>query len=241
MITKQRDIADSKWSVDALHMYQKKLSSYSIPVSISLPLSCSCFGWGQVSIPVLQQQFWTSCPIELCLHSSIVMKTFILSRALFNLHKNLLAWLQNPFSWVSYWEEGFFFLACPGHFMHLLKNKHPHPCPCACLHWIGKYTLEGLKMITLPDGAGIRTQASFWLEQEELISENNFYSHHLVQSNLMFFSYSEIMKTLLQLLIQFINYLVLHFSNIFADNIFYACKKACKLYCHYKKHLSDLF
>lgn len=73
------------------------------------------------------------------------------------------------------------------------------------------------------------------------MSENNFYSHHLVQSNLMFFFYSEIMKTLLQLLIQFINYLVLHFSNIFADNIFYACVKACKLYCHYKKHLSDLF
>ena len=78
MTTKPRGIADSKWSVNALHIYQKKMKVDSIAVSVSLPLSCSCFDWGQVSLPVLQQQFWTSCPIELCLYSGIVMKTFVL-------------------------------------------------------------------------------------------------------------------------------------------------------------------
>lgn len=37
MITKQRETVDSEWSIDALHIDQEKtVSSYSIPVSISL-------------------------------------------------------------------------------------------------------------------------------------------------------------------------------------------------------------
>lgn len=59
--------------------------------------------------------------------------------------------------------------------------------------------------------------------------KNNFSHHHLAQFILIFFSYSEIMRILLELLKQFINYLVLHFSNSFADNTFYACVIACKL------------
>jgi len=74
MITKQREIVDSEWSVDALHIYKiKTASSYSVPASISLLVLV----WpGQVSIAILQQQFHILS--NFALYSGIVTETLLL-------------------------------------------------------------------------------------------------------------------------------------------------------------------
>lgn len=238
VIAEQREIVDSEWSVDALHIDQEKtVSSYSILVSISL-LFLVWLGPGLYNSITAADLGFTSysvMPIFRYRHENLCIRELFLILTKISYHSCKIC-----FPGLSSRRLDFFFSLSQGISFTFLKTNISPFLPYACLYLIGKYSFRVLEMLILPVGAGIRTQTSFWLEQEMLMPESNFSSYYLIYS-LNVFSYSEVMKTPLQLLIQFINYLVLHFSNVFADTIFYACMKACELYCHYKKHLSDLF
>lgn len=163
MISKQREIVDSEWSVDALHIYEiKTASSYSVAASISLLVLV----WpGQVSIAIWQQQFHILS--DFALHSGIVVEILVLGSCTQSWQGSLTQLQSFPGLGAG---RLVFLQPAPGYFIHLQKQAFPHPHPCVGLYFIGECNLEVLKKLIVPDGSGIRGQTSFWLERGRFMS-----------------------------------------------------------------------